>query len=66
MKHTIQPPTTNKHLIRWVEKMAALIKSWLREYDRGEIARVTDNAQREVGPGDTARNVCIGETSPRL
>lgn len=24
MKHTIQPPTTNKHLIRWVEKMAAL------------------------------------------
>jgi phosphoenolpyruvate carboxykinase (GTP) len=24
MKHTIQPSTTNKHLIRWVEKMAAL------------------------------------------
>jgi len=55
MKHTIQPPTTNKHLIRWVEKMAALCQPSVIHWLDGSQAEYESLCLQLVGAGTFTR-----------
>jgi phosphoenolpyruvate carboxykinase (GTP) len=55
MKHTIQPPTTNKHLIRWVEKMAALCQPSAIHWLDGSQAEYESLCLQLVGAGTFTR-----------